>query len=203
MIQRLELILAEELTAHVARRPPAGSPQGGTALAVPKVILAHGLYRYTGDPLGEGADLTAVQRIGYRAFVRRGTNSIVAVDCVSTGESKSYRMHLGAVATSWLHQVRLLRRRKQLAGVRVELRSLLVPAHQLMFFWIVFPPEDGKTDLFLRTREAAGAPGHQRLLVTGDVESLIQKAVSRYAEMNARRTKLLVNSDKKAQVASH
>jgi hypothetical protein len=195
MIRPLEPILAEELMAYVARRPSAGSPLGGTALAKPKVILAHGLCRYTGDPLGESTDLTAVQRIGYRAFVRLGTNSIVAVDCVSTGETKSYRMHFGAIATSWLHQVRLLRRRKQLAGVRGELRSLLVPAHHLMFFWLAFPPEDGKADLFLQTREAAGAPGHQRLLVTSDVESLIQKAVSRYSEMDARRTKSLVNSE--------
>jgi hypothetical protein len=189
MIQALEPILVEELISYVAKRPSASSPEGGGSPAKPKIILAHGLYRYTGDPRSESTDLTAVQRIGYRAFVRVGTKTIVVVDCVTTGETKSYRMHLGAIAMSWLHQVRLLRKRKQLAGARCELRSLLAPAHHLMFFWLAFTSGDGKADLFLQTREAAGTPRRQRLLARSDVESLIQKAVSRYAEMDARRTK--------------
>jgi hypothetical protein len=186
MIQPLEPILIEELIAHVASRTQAK----------PRLILAHGLYRYTGDPRGESIDLAAVERIGYRAFVRVGTKTLVAVDCVTAGETKSYRIHLDAIAASWLLQVRLLRHRKQLAGARCELRLLLVQAHHLMFFWLAFPSGDGNADLFLQTREAAGASGRQRLLARSGVESLIQKSVSQYAAMVARRDKLL------AEVAS-
>jgi hypothetical protein len=186
MIQSLEPALLQELIAHVATR----------SSAKPRLILAHGLYRYTGDPRGETIDLAAVERIGYRAFVRVGTQTILAVDCVTAAETKSYRIHTGDIAISWLRQVRLLRQRKQLAGARCELRLLLVQAHHLMFFWLAFPSGDGNADLFLQTREAAGASGRQRLLHRSGVESLIQKSVSQYAAMVARRDKLL------AEVAS-
>src|SRR5450759_3067645 len=125
MIQALEPILAEELISHVAKRSPATSQEGGAATAKPKIILAHGLFRYTGDPRSERADLTAVQRIGYRAFVRVEKKAVVAVDCVTTGETRSYRVHFGTIATSWLRQVRLLRKRKQLVGAKCELGSIL------------------------------------------------------------------------------
>jgi len=193
MIRKLEPVLVEELIAHVAKRPPASSQGGATAPAKPRIVLALDLYRYTGDPRSETIDFTTIQRIGHRAFVRVGTETIVAVDCVTIGETKSYRMHFDAIATSWLQQVRLLRKRKQLAGAQYELRALLVPAHHLMFFWLAFSSGEGQADLFLPTREAAGAPGRQRLLAGSDVASLIQRAVSRYAEMDARRTQILAN----------
>jgi hypothetical protein len=152
------------------------------------MVLSLGLYRYSGDPRSERVDLTAVEQLGYRAFVRVERETIVAVDCVMKVEPHSYRTHFGPIVESWLRQVRLLRKRKQVAGKPFELRALLVQPYHLTFFWVARPSEE--EDLFLPTKEASGATRPQKLLTRSEVEALVQQSVSRYAEMETRRAKL-------------
>lgn len=197
MSQVLSPALAVELITYLSKRHSAVRADGFDAVAKPRLIMSHGLYRYSGDPRSDSIDLAAVERLGYRAFVWIRKNAVIAVDCITKPEVSSYRIHFGDIALSWLHEVRLLRKRKQLLYQEYEVRWLLVQAHHFMLFWLAFPSGNPTADLFLQTDEEFSARRRRRFFGKSEAEALIREAIVKYNEMHVRQTEVLTRATDK------
>jgi hypothetical protein len=89
------------------------------------------LYR-----LLRGADLHAAEPVGWRCFLKSKAGRIYAVDAVNAGDRFAFQLQMGDMATEWLRQVRLAKRRKQVREGRCELRTLIAPAAHLCRLWL-------------------------------------------------------------------